>query len=52
MGYFYGLVFPDTSLFGGSRPKLDIVLLVDVSGSQSGWPLAKEKEIANAVLGK
>ena len=52
MGYFFGMVFPDTSLFGGSRPKLDIVLLIDVSGSQSGWPLAKEKEIAGVVLGK
>lgn len=52
MGYFYGLVFPDTSLFMGSRPKLDIVLLIDVSGSQNGWPLAKEKEVSNLILGK
>jgi Ca-activated chloride channel homolog len=52
MGYFYGAVFPDTSLFAGSRPKLDIVLLIDVSGSQEGWPLAKEKEISNLILDK
>jgi Ca-activated chloride channel family protein len=52
MGYFYGAVFPDTTLFSGSRPKLDIVLLIDVSGSQAGWPLSKEKEISNSILDK
>jgi len=51
-GYFYSNLFPDTALFSGDRSKLDIVILVDVSGSQSGWPLAKEKEIATAVMAK
>ncbi|MBN1306734.1 MAG: VWA domain-containing protein [Chitinispirillaceae bacterium] len=52
IGYFYSTIFPDTSLFTGDRSKLDVVILVDVSGSQSGWPLAKEKEIADAILDK
>jgi Ca-activated chloride channel homolog len=52
MGYFYGAVFPDTSLFSGNRPNLDIVLLIDVSGSQNGWPLAKEMEVSNNILNK
>ena len=49
-GYFYANIFPDTGLFSGERPKLDIVILIDISGSQGGWPLAKEKEIANKIL--
>ena len=49
-GYFYANIFPDTALFKGERPDLDIVIVVDVSGSQNGWPIEKEKEVANAVL--
>lgn len=51
-GYFALNMFPDTSLFEGSRPDLEIVLLIDISGSQNGWPLVKEKEIANSILDK
>jgi Ca-activated chloride channel family protein len=51
-GYFYSNIFPDTSVFIGDRSKLDVVLLIDVSGSQNGWPLAKEKEIALTILDK
>lgn len=51
-GYFYSNVFPDTALFTGDRSKLDIVILVDISGSQNGWPLTKEKEIASAIMAK
>ncbi|MBN1575644.1 MAG: VWA domain-containing protein [Chitinispirillaceae bacterium] len=52
IGYFYSNLFPDAALFAGERPKLDIVILVDRSGSQSGWPIAKEKEIATIILDK
>ena len=49
-GFFYSTVFPDTALFNGERSQLDVVLLIDISGSQSGWPLEKEKEISTAIL--
>ncbi|MBD3418877.1 MAG: VWA domain-containing protein [Chitinivibrionales bacterium] len=49
-GYFALNLFPDDSLFTGARPELEIILLIDISGSQSGWPLAKEKEICNSIL--
>ncbi len=51
-GYFSLSCFPDDSLFSGSRPDLEIVLLIDVSGSQAGWPLEKEKQIATGVLNR
>lgn len=43
-------MFPDTSLFEGDRPDLEIILLIDISGSQGGWPLTQEKNIANNIL--
>ncbi len=52
VGYFYSNIFPDTSLFVGERSALDIVLMIDVSGSQNGWPLLKEKEIAATIINK
>ncbi|MBD3320993.1 MAG: VWA domain-containing protein [Chitinivibrionales bacterium] len=51
-GYFALNIFPDDSLFSGDRPDLEIILLIDISGSQGGWPLSKEKEIGNAILDK
>lgn len=51
-GYFTLSCFPDDSLFTGNRPDLEIVLLIDVSGSQVGWPLEKEKQIATSVLNR
>lgn len=51
-GFFYANIFPDTAIFKGDRPDLDIVLLIDISGSQNGWPLRKEKEISLAILDK
>ena len=50
-GYFFCTIFPDTTLFEAKeRPSMDIVLLVDISGSQSGWPIQKEKEIASLII--
>lgn len=52
-GYFYATIFPDSALLSGEeRPNLDVVLMIDVSGSQSGWPLEKEKQIANQIVDK
>lgn len=51
-GYFMVSLFPDPALFEGRRPDMDIVLLVDVSGSQSGWPLEREKEIALNIFSR
>ena len=51
-GYFSLNCFPDDTLFSGQRPDLEIVLLIDISGSQSGWPLEKEKEIALNILSR
>jgi len=51
-GYFSVNLFPDPDLFIGNRPDLELVILVDKSGSQSGWPMAKEKEIVLDLLGK
>lgn len=50
LGHFALNLFPDPSLFNGARPNVEIVLLVDVSGSQSGWPLDREKQIASSIL--
>jgi Ca-activated chloride channel family protein len=51
-GYFTLSCFPNDSLFSGNRPDLEIVLLIDISGSQAGWPLEKEKQIATSVLNR
>jgi Ca-activated chloride channel homolog len=51
-GHFALSIFPDDTLFSGQRLVMDVVLLIDVSGSQGGWPLQKEKEIALGVLAK
>jgi Ca-activated chloride channel family protein len=49
-GFFAANIYPDLSALETARPDLEIVLLIDISGSQSGWPLAKEKEISHAIL--
>ncbi|MBN1577227.1 MAG: VWA domain-containing protein [Chitinispirillaceae bacterium] len=50
-GYFFCTIFPDTGLLGAKeRSPMEIVLLIDISGSQSGWPIRKEKEIASMIL--
>ncbi len=51
-GFFMLNLFPDPSLFAGSRPNLEVVLLMDISGSQTGWPLAREKEISLNILSR
>ncbi|MEN9354357.1 MAG: hypothetical protein RL318_1682 [Fibrobacterota bacterium] len=48
-GFFRVTVFPDLSAPAGEIPK-DVVLLIDRSGSQYGWPLAHEKTIATRIL--
>ncbi len=50
-GYFFATLFPDSGMFEQEkRSAMQVVLLVDHSGSQSGWPLIKEKEIASMIL--
>jgi Ca-activated chloride channel family protein len=52
-GHFGLNVYPNDSLFNdGSKPNLEVVLMIDVSGSQTGWPLEKEKEIAQNILSR
>lgn len=51
-GYFALNLFPDEALSGSDRPNIELVMLVDISGSQSGWPLRKEQEAVNALLDK
>lgn len=48
-GFFRLTVFPDLSAPAGEVPK-DVVLLVDRSGSQYGWPLSHEKTVATRIL--
>lgn len=51
-GFFNLTLFPSlTDTTGNSTPR-EIILLVDRSGSQGGWPLDKEKEIAKTILTK
>lgn len=51
-GYFMLSLYPDTAFFTGQRPDLELILLVDVSGSQAGWPLEREKEISRALFAR
>lgn len=51
-GYFMLNLYPDPALFAGKRADMELVLLIDVSGSQMGWPLQREKEIALNILGR
>lgn len=49
-GYFHLAILPDLAADSGARPPLDLVLLVDRSGSQDGWPMDREKQIATEIL--
>lgn len=50
--HFMLQLLPADSLFAGSRTDLDVMMLIDISGSQDGWPLDYEKKIANSIIGK
>ncbi len=50
--FFMLNLYPDPTLLAGARPNLDVVLLVDISGSQDGWPLDREKEITLNILSR
>lgn len=51
-GFFAFTMFPSDADTEKSRPDLEIVLLIDISGSQSGWPLDKEKQISLDILSR
>jgi Ca-activated chloride channel family protein len=51
-GYFMLNLYPDPSLFAGKRGNMELVVLIDISGSQVGWPLEREKEIALNILSR
>ncbi|MFC1586532.1 T9SS type A sorting domain-containing protein [Fibrobacterota bacterium] len=51
-GYFALNLYPDPDLLAGDRADLEVVLLMDISGSQSGWAIEKEKEISNIILSR
>jgi len=51
-GYFMLNLYPDTAVFAGARKPMELVILADISGSQSGWPLDREKEIVLNILSR
>lgn len=51
-GYFYLNLYPDVNLFTGSRPDLELILMVDATESQAGWPMDRQKEIALNLLSR
>lgn len=51
-GFFHLAILPDLAGDSAPRPPLDLVLLIDRSGSQSGWPMTREKEIAQDILSR
>jgi Ca-activated chloride channel family protein len=51
-GFFMLNLFPDPTLFVGKRSDMELVMLIDISGSQAGWPLEREKEIALNLLSR
>jgi Ca-activated chloride channel family protein len=51
-GYFMLNLYPDLNQIDENRTNLELILLVDISGSQSGWPMQAEKEIALNMLSR
>lgn len=49
-GYVHLNVLPDLAKDSSAPSSLDLVILVDRSGSQSGWPMDREKELAKGIL--
>ncbi|QQS06544.1 MAG: VWA domain-containing protein [Fibrobacterota bacterium] len=50
--YFRLEVFPDGSWSQGERPDMDVMMLVDRSGSQQGWPMEHEKAISKQIMNR
>lgn len=48
--FFMVHLFPQPLVTGKSETPVDALLLIDISGSQSGWPLEYEKQAALAIL--
>lgn len=48
--FFMLNLFPNEQASEQARKDIDVFLLVDVSGSQSGWPLTKEIETTKLIL--
>jgi Ca-activated chloride channel homolog len=51
-GFFAYALYPDWNDSTTPAQNIEVVLLVDISGSQSGWPLDAEKSIARSILGR
>ena len=51
-GYFAMNIFPDLIDTGDAPKAIDMIFVLDISGSMSGAPIAKVKEIMNAMLDK
>lgn len=49
-GYFAMNIFPDELLEDTFRTPREILIMFDISGSQEGWPLKKQKEVANHIF--
>ncbi|MFC1585107.1 VIT domain-containing protein [Fibrobacterota bacterium] len=51
-GHFMLNLYPDLGQPEEARPPLEVVMLVDISGSQSGWPIEQEKAIALDIFSR
>ena len=51
-GFYMLNLYPDPALLAGARSDMELVMLIDISGSQAGWPLDREKEIALNLLSR
>lgn len=50
-GYFAMNIFPDETLAEDTiRSPREILIMFDISGSQGGWPIQKQKEVVNHIL--
>jgi Ca-activated chloride channel homolog len=50
--YFMYSLFPSEEVFAGDRDPLEVMVLMDISGSQNGWPLAKQKEVGVEIISR
>lgn len=50
--YFRLSAFPDSTWFAGERADVDVMVLFDRSGSQSGWPIQHQQSISKQIFSR